>query len=424
MNGSESMLKLAAAALSKGLRESPLKSGLAEKENFCRTVFLTRRYSAECSDKETNPTSKKPDSGEIDVEIPVKFDLHLLESGPSQVTTTNKEELMKIYTDMQIIRRTEIAADMLFKSQMIRGFCHLYDGQEAVSVGLERALSYDDNVITAYRDHGIFLGRGGTVFELFSELMGKRTGCALGKGGSMHLYHREHNFWGGWGIVGTTPPLGAGLAFGQKYEKKPNVTAAIYGDGAGNQGQLFEAQNLAALWNLPLILVIENNHFGMGTAEWRSSKKTTHYDRVSYIPGIKTDGMDVFAVGEAFKLCKEHCLSGKGPIMLEADTYRYHGHSMSDPGSTYRSRQEIQGMRQERDPIERVRKIILNEELATTEELKDLDKQIRHEVDEASAKAREAEFPGEEELFANIYKADSGLIVTGCDRKHRKVQMS
>lgn len=377
---------------------------------------------ADCIDKIPD-SKKKTDSDEIVVEMPTKYDLHLLESGPPQEAITNKEELMKTYKDMTIIRRTEITADMLFKSQMIRGFCHLYDGQEAVCIGMERALTFDDSVITAYRDHGIYLGRGGTVLKLFSELMGKRTGCALGKGGSMHLYQRDHNFWGGWGIVGTSPPLGTGIAFAHKYLKKPNVVVAIYGDGAGNQGQLYEAQNLAALWNLPLILLIENNHFGMGTAEWRASKKTTYYDRVSYIPGIKTDGMDVFAVREAFKLCKEHCLAGKGPIMLEADTYRYHGHSMSDPGSTYRSRKEIQGMRSERDPIERVRKIILREELATTDELKDIDKQIRAEVDEAVAKAREAEFPANEELFANIYKADSGLIAYGSDRRDTKVQM-
>jgi len=388
---------------------------------------VTRGYSAECepdaAHKIPDSTKKSGSEGEIVVEIPVKYDLHMLEQGPPQEATTTKEELMKIYKDMSVIRRAEIAADMLFKSQMIRGFCHLYDGQEAVCIGMERALNFDDSVITAYRDHGIYLGRGGTPLKLFSELMGKRTGCALGKGGSMHLYQRDHNFWGGWGIVGTSPPLGAGLAFAHKYLKKPNVVVAIYGDGAGNQGQLYEAVNLAGLWDLPLILLIENNHFGMGTAEWRASKKTTYYDRISYIPGIKADGMDVFAIREAFKLCKEHCLAGKGPIALEADTYRYHGHSMSDPGSTYRTRQEIQGIRQERDPIERVRKVILKEELATKEELKDIDRQIRAEVDDAAAKAREEEFPSEDELFSNIYKADSGLIAYGCDRKQTKVQM-
>ncbi|KAG0575969.1 hypothetical protein KC19_5G044400 [Ceratodon purpureus] len=420
MNGSRSMLRLATAAL----RQGSSLPGSAGKGAYCKTEFLVRGYAADADAYDKMPDSgKKPDSGEIVVEIPVKFNLHLLESGPPQEAITTKEELMKSYTDMSVIRRAEISADMLFKSQMIRGFCHLYDGQEAVAVGMERALTFDDSVITAYRDHGIFLGRGGTALELFSELMGKKTGCALGKGGSMHLYHRKHNFWGGWGIVGSVPPLGAGLAFAHKYMKKPNVVVAIYGDGAGNQGQLYEAQNLAALWNLPLILLIENNHFGMGTAEWRASKKVTHYDRVPYIPGIKADGMDMFSVREAFKYCKEHCLAGKGPIMLEADTYRYHGHSMSDPGSTYRSRKEIQGMRQERDPIERIRKIILTEELVTKEELKDLDKKIRAEVEDAAAKAREEPFPSDDELFANIYKADSGLVAYGCDRRKTKVEM-
>ncbi|CAK9225224.1 unnamed protein product [Sphagnum troendelagicum] len=374
-------------------------------------------------EEEKTADEQKTKAREIVVEIPVDYDLHLLESAPSRSSVTNSEDLMSIYHEMSVIRRVEITADMLFKSQQIRGFCHLYDGQEAVCVGMEKALNFDDSVITAYRDHGIFIGRGGTIFETFSELMGKRTGCANGKGGSMHLYKRENNFWGGWGIVGTSPPLGTGLAFAHKYLKKPNVVVAIYGDGAANQGQLYEAQNLAALWELPIIFLIENNHFGMGTAEWRASKKPAYYDRISYIPGVKADGMDVFAIKEAFQYCKEYCLGGKGPIMLEADTYRYHGHSMSDPGSTYRSRNEIQGIRRERDPIEHVRKIILQEEIATKEELKDLDKQIRREVEDAAAKAREAEQPRDDELFANIYKKDSGLIAYGCDRKKTRIQM-
>jgi len=412
------LVRAAAAALHKGMAANASLGPCQASKGAAAGAFNHRKFSADTQQKD-----RCEKSGDIVVKIPVEYDLHLLECPPPQEVTTSKEELMNIYKSMTVIRRVEIAADMLFKSQQIRGFCHLYDGQEAVCIGMENALNFDDSVITAYRDHGIFLGRGGTVFKLFSELMGKRTGCALGKGGSMHLYQRDHNFWGGWGIVGTSPPLGTGLAFAHKYLKKPNVVVAIYGDGAANQGQLYEAQNLAALWDLPLILLIENNHFGMGTAEWRASKKSSYYDRISYIPGIKADGMDVFAIREAFKLCKEHCLAGKGPIMLEADTYRYHGHSMSDPGSSYRTRNEIQGVRQERDPIERVRKIILQEELATKEELKDLDKQIRREVEDEIGKAREAEQPGDEELFANIYKADSGLIAYGCDRKITKIQM-
>ncbi|BBM97815.1 pyruvate dehydrogenase E1 component subunit alpha [Marchantia polymorpha subsp. ruderalis] len=376
-----------------------------------------RRGLASEAAQQRRDSEKRVGSGDIRVDLLNPFELHRLHDGPATDVFTSKEELMQMYMDMTVLRRMELAADMLFKSQQIRGFCHLYDGQEAISVGMEAALTYEDSVLTAYRDHGIFLGRGGTTFEAFSELMGKKTGCAIGKGGSMHLYKRENNYYGGWGIVGTSGPLGTGLAFALKYQKKPNVAVAIYGDGAANQGQLYEAQNCAALWDLPVIYLVENNHYGMGTAEWRASKKATFFDRLSYIPGIKVDGMDAFSVKAAMLFAKEHCVAGKGPIVVECDTYRYHGHSMSDPGSTYRSRDEVQGFRKERDPIERIRNIILKEELSTAEELKKLDKQVRREVEEEAAKAREAPQPEEHELFSNIYRLDTGLVTYGCDRK-------
>lgn len=359
----------------------------------------------------------RENNGNPSVQIQVPFSLHNLSEGPPSQSLTNREELMQMYSDMVTIRRMEISADLLFKSQQVRGFCHLYDGQEAVAIGLKAAISREDAVITAYRDHGIFLAQGGSVFEVFSELMGRVTGCATGKGGSMHLYKRENNFFGGWGIVGTTPPLGTGLAFALKYEKKKNVAVAIYGDGADNQGQISEAKNMAALWNLPLILLIENNHFGMGTADWRASKKASYFDRASYIPGIRADGMDIFAVKEALLFCKEHCLAGNGPIAVEFDTYRYHGHSMSDPGSTYRTRDEIKQIRQTRDPIQHLKQIILKEEVGTDEELTAIDKKIKKEVEEALAKAREAPEPEEKELITNMYKHDQGFLVYGCDRK-------
>ncbi|KAL2650146.1 hypothetical protein R1flu_018274 [Riccia fluitans] len=370
--------------------------------------------------QESNSSSGK---GDIEVELLNPFRLHLLESGPSTHLHTNKDELMKMFRDMTTLRRMELKADQLFKSQQIRGFCHLYDGQEAIPSGMEAALTYEDCVVTAYRDHGIFLGRGGTVFETFSELMGRRTGCALGKGGSMHLYKKENNYYGGWGIVGTSGPLGTGLAHGLKYMKKPNVTVAIYGDGAANQGQLYEAQNMAALWKLPVIYLVENNHYGMGTAEWRASKQTTFFDRLHYIPGIKVDGMDAFSVKAAVQYAKEHCLAGKGPIVIECDTYRYHGHSMSDPGSTYRSRDEIQTFRQERDPIERVSKIINKEGIASADDLKKLAKDIKRDVEEQAAKARDAPQPEDDELFSHIYRLDTGLVTYGCDRR-QKVQLA
>lgn len=262
----------------------------------------------------------------------------------------------------------------------------------------------------------MFLGRGGTLVEAFSELMGRQAGCSKGKGGSMHFYKKEGGFYGGHGIVGAQVPLGIGLAFAQKYSKEDHVTFALYGDGAANQGQLFEALNMAALWDLPAILVCENNHYGMGTAEWRAAKSPAYYKRGDYVPGLKVDGMDVFAVKQACKFAKEHALKN-GPLILEMDTYRYHGHSMSDPGSTYRTRDEISGVRQERDPLERIRKLVLSHDLATEKELKDIEKEARKEVDDAITQAKESPMPEPFELFTNVYVKDFGVEAFGADRK-------
>ncbi|CAN4116258.1 unnamed protein product [Withania somnifera] len=343
----------------------------------------------------------------ITVETSLPFTGHNIDP-PSRSIDTNPNELMKFFSDMTEMRRMEIAADSLYKAKLIRGFCHLYDGQEAVAVGMEAAITRKDCIITAYRDHCIFLGRGGTLLESFAELMGRRDGCSNGKGGSMHFYKKEGGFYGGHGIVGAQVPLGIGLAFAQKYKKEEYVTFAMYGDGAANQGQLFEALNMAALWDLPAILVCENNHYGMGTAEWRAAKSPAYYKRGDYVPGLKVDGMDVFAVKQACKFAKEHALNN-GPIILEMDTYRYHGHSMSDPGSTYRTRDEISGIRQERDPIERVRKLILTHEIATERELKEIEKEKRKVVDEAIVKAKESPMPDPSELFTNVYVKGFGV---------------
>ncbi|KAL5996506.1 Pyruvate dehydrogenase E1 component subunit alpha-2, mitochondrial [Asimina triloba] len=342
---------------------------------------------------------------------------------PSRSVETTPKELLAFFKDMALMRRMEIAADSLYKSKLIRGFCHLYDGQEAVAVGMEAAITKKDCIITAYRDHCIFLGRGGTLVEAFAELMGRKDGCSKGKGGSMHFYKKDSGFYGGHGIVGAQVPLGCGLAFAQKYSKDETVTFALYGDGAANQGQIFEALNISALWDLPAILVCENNHCkrldfddGMGTAEWRAAKSPSYYKRGDYVPGLKVDGMDALAVKQASKFAKEHALKN-GPIILEMDTYRYHGHSMSDPGSTYRTRDEISGVRQERDPLERIRKLILAHDLATADELKDTEKKIRKEVDDAIAKAKECSMPDPSALFNDVYVKGLGVEAFGPDRK-------
>lgn len=232
----------------------------------------------------------------------------------------------------------------------------------------------------------------------------------------MHLYKKDANFYGGHGIVGAQVPLGCGVAFGQKYLKDESVTFSMYGDGAANQGQLFEALNMSALWDLPVILVCENNHYGMGTAEWRAAKSPAYYKRGDYVPGLKVDGMDALAVKQACKFAKEHALKN-GPLILEMDTYRYHGHSMSDPGSTYRTRDEISGVRQERDPIERIRKLIMAHDLATASDLKDVEKKVRKDVDDAIAQAKECSQPAPSELYTNVYVKGLNTEAFGTDRK-------
>jgi len=322
---------------------------------------------------------------------------------PSFTLNTTKKELKQMYYDMVAMRRMEMAADRLYKEKKIRGFCHLSTGQEAVAVGIEHGITKEDSVITAYRCHGFAMMRGASVKSIIGELLGRREGIAYGKGGSMHMFTK--GFYGGNGIVGAQVPVGAGLAFADQYQGKKNVSISLYGDGASNQGQVFEAYNMAKLWNLPVIFACENNKYGMGTAANRSSAITEYYKRGQYIPGLKINGMDVLACKQAVAFGKQWAADGKGPLVYEFVTYRYGGHSMSDPGTTYRTREEIQRMRSTQDPIAGLKQKILDWEVATEAELKSIDKQARESVD---AEVKEAEaMPAPDAtpkmLFEDIY---------------------
>ncbi|KAI3638229.1 hypothetical protein MIR68_003840 [Amoeboaphelidium protococcarum] len=363
--------------------------------------------------KSSPSSSSQQQQQDAEYELHDAFQTHLCDS-PATKVTASKDELLKYYREALVVRRMETAADGLYKSKMIRGFCHLSNGQEAVAVGIESAITREDAVITAYRCHGFAYVRGGSVKSILAELMGRYDGIAKGKGGSMHMF--APNFYGGNGIVGAQVPVGAGVAFAQKYQEKKACTFALYGDGASNQGQVFEAYNMAKLWDLPCVFVCENNKYGMGTSAQRSSASTEYYKRAGYIPGIRVNGMDVLAVREASKYAREWCISGKGPMVLEMVTYRYGGHSMSDPGTTYRTREEIQNMRSTNDPITGLKQRILDSNFATEAELKAIDKEVRAEVDQALEEAKNSPEPPMEELWKDIYVAGSEPpFLRGCD---------
>ena len=319
-------------------------------------------------------------------------------------SNVSAEELKSYYRDMLLIRRFEEKAGQLYGMGLIGGFCHLYIGQEAVVVGLEAAAKEGDKRITSYRDHGHMLACGMDPNGVMAELTGREGGYSKGKGGSMHMFSKEKHFYGGHGIVGAQVPLGAGLAFSDMYRGNDNVTFTYFGDGAANQGQVYETFNMASLWKLPVIFVIENNQYAMGTAQNRSTSTEDIYTRGAPfgIPGEIVDGMDVLAVKAASEKATAHCRAGKGPYILEVKTYRYRGHSMSDPAK-YRTREEVQKMRDERDPIEQVRDLLLTGKHATEEDLKAIDKEIKAIVNESADFAKESPEPALEELWTDIY---------------------
>ena len=321
-----------------------------------------------------------------------------------QVTgKVERDELLTYYRDMLLIRRFEEKAGQMYGMGLIGGFCHLYIGQEAVVVGMQMAMKEGDQVVTGYRDHGHMLATGMEARGVMAELTGRRSGYSRGKGGSMHMFSKEKKFYGGHGIVGAQVSLGTGLGFANKYRENGAVAMTYFGDGAANQGQVYESFNMAQLWKLPVIYVIENNKYGMGTSIERASATTDLSQRgASFgIPGEQVDGMDVRAVMAASEKALEHCRSGKGPFILEMITYRYRGHSMSDPAK-YRSKEEVQKMRTEHDPIEQVRKRILDNGWASEDDLKGIDKEVREIVAESAEFAQTDKEPDVSELYTDI----------------------
>jgi pyruvate dehydrogenase E1 component alpha subunit len=323
----------------------------------------------------------------------------------SKSPAVNGDQLIAYYRDMLNIRRFEEKAGQLYGMGLIGGFCHLYIGQEAVVVGMTQAGTDDDSVITSYRDHGHMLACGMDPKGVMAELTGRRGGYSKGKGGSMHMFSREKKFFGGHGIVGAQIPLGTGLAFAHKYKGDNGVCHAYMGDGAVNQGQIYESFNMAALWDLPVVYVIENNKYGMGTSIERASSNVELSERGNAhdIPGQSVNGMDVLDVVEKGGAALEHARSGKGPMILEMKTYRYRGHSMSDPAK-YRSKEEVQKMRKESDPIDNLRHTILEGGFATEDQLKDIDKEIKSIVTAAAEYAQQSPEPDESELYTDILK--------------------
>ncbi|MGB3752791.1 MAG: pyruvate dehydrogenase (acetyl-transferring) E1 component subunit alpha [Parerythrobacter sp.] len=336
---------------------------------------------------------------------PDDFALHSLQDAHEAAKTydANPEQMLEFYKQMLLIRRFEEKAGQLYGLGLIGGFCHLYIGQEAVAVGLQSALSEGlDSVITGYRDHGHMLAYGIDPKVIMAELTGRQAGISKGKGGSMHMFSTEHKFYGGHGIVGAQVSLGGGLALAHQYNDDGGLCLAYFGDGAANQGQVYETFNMAALWNLPIVFVIENNGYAMGTAVTRSSAETEFHRRGTAfrIPGMDVNGMDVLEVRSAAEIAFKHVREGNGPVLIECNTYRYRGHSMSDPAK-YRTREEVQEQRDHNDPIEGMKKLLMEGGMGE-DELKAIDKDIRKIVAEAADFAESSPEPDPSELHTDV----------------------
>lgn len=311
--------------------------------------------------------------------------------------------VLNLFRKMLIARRFEEKAAELYTLGHISGFCHLYIGQEAVIVGISHNMLSQDSSITSYRDHAHMLTLGVSPDNVMAELCGKSTGCSKGKGGSMHMYSKEHNFFGGNGIVGAQVPIGTGLAFSHKYKKNNGVAFVFFGDGAANQGQVYESFNMASLWNLPVVYVLENNHYAMGTAAKRavSGKSLKTRGDAFGIQTINVDGMDLFDVIEKSKEATDYARSGKGPIIMHVDTYRYRGHSMSDP-ATYRTREEVDNVKKTRDPIVRVKNKLINEYSLDISELEKIEQEVESIIENSAKFATESPFPENKELETDV----------------------
>ena len=333
------------------------------------------------------------------------FALHSLQTAFEEQKSFNAsdEQMLEFYKQMLLIRRFEERAGQLYGLGLIGGFCHLYIGQEAVAIGLQSGLDGDkDSVITGYRDHGHMLAYGIEPKVIMAELTGRQAGISKGKGGSMHMFSTEHKFYGGHGIVGAQVPLGGGLAMAHKYRGDGGICLAYFGDGAANQGQVYETFNMAALWKLPIVFVVEDNQYAMGTATKRSSAETRFYRRGTAfrIPGMEVNGMDVLEVRAAAEVAYKYVREGNGPVLMELNTYRYRGHSMSDPAK-YRSREEVQDQKDHHDPIELIKKALI-ENGKSEDELKAIDKAIRARVSESADFAENSPEPDASELYTDV----------------------